>query len=86
MLHIMLDAVDAGHSGGSHRAACIEGDEAIEKGLIVLAKKLLVVIRSYPEIERAVSTFGVMVDDVAYQDQSGTMPRIARYRVGIEHH
>ena len=27
-----------------------------------------------------------MVDDVAYQDQAGTVTRIARYRVGIEHH
>ena len=86
MLHQMLGAVEARHRAGRDPAARAERDEAVEDRLVALAEQPLVVVGPDAEIERAIAAPGIVVDDVAHQDQAGAVTRIARHRVGIEHH
>ena len=67
-------------------SARTERNETVEDRLVALAELPLVVVRSDAEIERAIAALGVMIDDVAHQDQAGTVTRMVGHRVGIEHH
>ena len=61
-------------------------NEAVEDRLVVLAEQPLVVVRADAEIERAIAALGVVIDDVAHQDQAGAVARAVRHGVGVEHH
>src|ERR1700722_6112027 len=85
-LHKTLAAIGGRHRYRRSGAAWAERDEAIENRLVRLAKQFFVTVRSDPEVEGAVALFRVVIDDVADQDEPGTVTRHCRYRVGVEHH
>src|SRR5258707_3498116 len=86
VLHQTLGAVEARHDAGGELAALAERNEAVEDRFVVLAEQPLVVVRPDAEIEGAIILSGVLVDDVAHQDQAGAVFRARRHRVGVEHH
>src|ERR1700733_9925363 len=85
-LHKTLAAIGGRHRYRRSGAAWAERDEAIENGFVRLAKQFFVTVRSDPEIEGAVAVLRVVIDDVADQDEPGTVTRNCRHRVGVEHH
>src|SRR5215470_3362452 len=86
LLHQMLAAVDRCQHGSDQPAAAAEWNEAIESGFVILAEQSFVFVGSDSEINRAIAAAGIVIHDVADQDQAGTVARIARYGVGVEHH
>src|SRR6202012_3989363 len=51
-------------------AARGQRDEAVENHLVALAKHPLGVVRADPEIERTVTTFAIVIDDMTHQDEA----------------
>ena len=86
LLDLTLGAVDGRHRACRHPAAQAERDKAVEDRLVVLAELPLVLVRTDAEIEGAVVLPGIVVDDVAHQDQSGAVFGVVRHRIGVEHH
>src|SRR5665647_3885573 len=75
MLHQVLGAVEARHRACGDLAAQAERDEAVEDRLVAPAEQPFVIVGSDPEVERAIVAPGIVVDDVAHQDQSGAVTR-----------
>src|ERR1700722_9594539 len=73
-LHKTLAAIGGRHRYRRSGAARAEWDEAVENGFVRLAKQFFVAV------------LRVVIDDVADQDEPGTVTRNCRHRVGVEHH
>src|ERR1700751_4607785 len=84
-LHLALEAVERGHRRCCESAAGGQCDEAVENRLVALAEQPLVVVGADAEIERAIAPSGIVIDDVAHQDQAGAVTRARRHGVGVEH-
>ena len=55
----------------------LSGMKLSKIGSSFLQNMPLVVVRSDPEIERAIAALGIMIDDVAHQDQAGAVAGVA---------
>ncbi len=71
LLHQPLGVGQRRQSERRDAAPRVERQEAVEDRLVVLAEQELVVIGADAEIERGVVPVGIMVDDVAQQNQAG---------------